>query len=421
MLGTLTDQMMGVPTYFPEASLDWSRVATVSASDGSAVIRDLRTLEPVGELPRCTSPMALSPDGSLVVVDGFGPCTNLSGSIPSFEPAADTVLRSRVINVATGQVVLDLGERAITDAAFNPEGRFPAGRYLAVDVGNEFIEIYDMATGALVTSLDFRDDYPFGMSFDPEGKWLAGGTAGGHAWVLDLAAVVAGTAPADAMLFDQAAHQGVNLGHALSADGLLATAGLSDGRVKLWDVSSRDLLIELETEPSDPSHPVEFSPDGSYLLYNDGGVLRRYPLDPDELVELAESRLTRGLTPDGVQPVPQRRSLRRGVLAAAALGQEAEPSRPGVPGVHDRGLGDEVLQCSAITPEQDQQEAEAEQQEAQREGDHPDDRMAGVEVAAVAADRPQAEHGHAERATRDGERVGEVRGRPRPPARSMRR
>ena len=34
--------------------------------------------------------------------------------------------------------------------------------------------------------------------------------------------------------------------------------------------------------------------------------------------------------------------------------------------------------------------------------------MAGVEVAAVAADGPQAEHCHAERATRDGERVGEV-------------
>ena len=79
VLGTLTDQKMGGPTYYPEASLDWSRVATVSASDGSAVIRDLRTLEPVATLPRCTSPMALSPDGSLVVVDGFGPCTAVFG------------------------------------------------------------------------------------------------------------------------------------------------------------------------------------------------------------------------------------------------------------------------------------------------------------------------------------------------------
>ena len=204
-----------------------------------------------------------------------------------------------MIDVATGQVVLDLGERVITTCGLQPRavGSRRAGTWPSTSATSSSRSTTWPRARSL-TSLDFGDDYPFGLSFDPEGKWLAGGTAEGHAWVLDLAAVVAGTAAADAMLFDQAAHQGVNLGHALSADGLLATAGLSDGRVKLWDVSSGDLVIELETEPSDASRPVEFSPDGSYLLYNDGGVLRRYLLDPDELVELAESRLTRGLTPE---------------------------------------------------------------------------------------------------------------------------
>lgn len=43
----------------------------------------------------------------------------------------------------------------------------------------------------------------------------------------------------------------------------------------------------------------DFSPDGSFLLYADGaGILRKYFLDTDQLVELAESRLTRGLTAD---------------------------------------------------------------------------------------------------------------------------
>jgi WD40 repeat protein len=295
VLGTLTDQKMWLPSFFPEASQDWSRVATVSAADGRTVVRDLRTLEPVAELPPCASPLAMSADGSRLVVDGLGPCTTVNGP-QTFDPTPQAVLRSRVVDAATGEVLLDLGERYISAARFNPGGRFPAGRYLAVNIGNKLVEIYDMDALTLLTNLDFGEGFTFGMAFDPEGTRLAGGTAHGHAWVLDLAAVVAGTPAADAMLFDQAVQKGVNVGHALSADGLLATAGLGDGRVKLWDVASRELLIELQTKPTDSSHPVEFSPDGSYLLYNDGGVLRRYPLDPDELVELAESRLTRDLT-----------------------------------------------------------------------------------------------------------------------------
>ena len=181
---------------------------------------------------------------------------------------------------------------------FNPGGRFPAGRYLAVNVGNEFVEIYDMDTLTLLTSLDFGDDFTFGMSFDPEGKWLAGGTADGHAWVLDLAAVVAGTAAADAMLFDETVHAGRERrpcpqrrrppGHGRAE----RRTGQAVGRlVERPADRAPDRAIRLVA-------PGRVQPDGSYLLYNDGGVLRRYPLDPDELIELAESRLTRGLTPE---------------------------------------------------------------------------------------------------------------------------
>ena len=298
VLGRLTDQKIGLPSYFPEASQDWSRVATVSAADGRTVVRDLRTLAPVAELPPCASPIALSPDGSLMMVDGRGPCTTANGP-PELRAHSCRPCSAVAWSTSRPARCCSTWASAYTTAAvFNPGGRFPAGRYLAVNVGFESVEIYDMDTLTLLTSFDFGDDPIFGVSFDPEGRLLAGTTANGHAWVLDLAAVVAGAAAADAMVFDQTVHEGVTAGHALSADGLLATAGLSDGRVKLWDISSGDLVIELETDASNPSRPVEFSPDGSYLLYNDGGVLRRYPLDPDELIELAESRLTRDLTPD---------------------------------------------------------------------------------------------------------------------------
>jgi WD40 repeat protein len=297
VVGSLSDQLVGVPTYFPGVSYDWRFVATAAATDGRTVVRSLQTLEPVGEIDPCASPLALSPDGSLLVLDGLGPCTPRFGGSGGVEPTAGSVLRSRVVDAHSGKEILDLGERGVSHALFNPQGRFPAGRFLVVDIDNDTLEIYDMSTRTLISSLNFRDNFVWGLSFDPQGRWLAGGGGGGHAWVLDFAAVVDGKDGKDATVFDKLVDQGGTASTSLSANGLLATAGSGDGRVKLWDVSSGEALLELATT-APATAPMAFSPDGSYLTYNDGGVLRRYLLDPERLVELAQSRLTRGFTPD---------------------------------------------------------------------------------------------------------------------------
>ena len=100
-----------------------------------------------------------------------------------------------------------------------------------------------------------------------------------------------------ATVFDQVADQGGTVATSLSATGLLATAGGGDSRVKLWNVATGQQVVELTTS-APATAPIAFSPDGSYLVYNDGGVLRRYLMDVDRLIELAKSRLTRGLTAD---------------------------------------------------------------------------------------------------------------------------
>jgi WD40 repeat protein len=297
VVASLDGQLVGLPTFFPAVSADWRLVATTAAADGRSVVRNLQTLAPVREIAPCASPLALSPDGSLLVLDGLGPCTPRFGGSGGVQPSADSVLRSRVIDVASGDEVLDLGERGVSGALFNPPGTFPAGRFLVVDVDDDVLEIYDMSTRRLLSSLDFGEKYVWGLSFDPHGRWLAGGGGVGHAWALDFDAVAAGADPKDAMVFDTVADQGVTAGTALSADGVLASAGLSDGHVKLWNVSTGQLLVELVAGPNGTG-AIEFSPDGSYLVYNDGGVMRRYPMDADRLVELAKSRLTRDLTAD---------------------------------------------------------------------------------------------------------------------------
>jgi WD40 repeat protein len=221
------------------------------------------------------------------------------GESARFSPTAGTVLRSRVIDVTSGQEVLDLGDRGLVDAQFNPPGHFPGGQFLAVNLNDQVVEIYNMATRKLVTSLDSGSDPVFGLAFDPQGRWLAGETANGKAWVLDMAAVAKGVAAKDALVFNKTVDHGATSVVALGAGGLLAAAGATDGRVKLWDVSSGRLVVELRTAvPPNDLAPLAFSPSGEYLLYNDGGILRRYLLHADQLIALAKSRLTRGLTAD---------------------------------------------------------------------------------------------------------------------------
>jgi hypothetical protein len=103
----------------------------------------------------------------------------------------------------------------------------------------------------------------------------------------------------DSLTCNKTVDNGATSAVAVGAGGLLAAAGATDGRVKLWDVSSGRLVVELRTAvaPKDLA-PLAFSPNGDYLLYDDGGVLRRYQLHPDALIALAKARLTRGLTSD---------------------------------------------------------------------------------------------------------------------------
>ena len=118
--------------------------------------------------------------------------------------------------------------------------------------------------------------------------------------MLDLAAVVDGASADEALVFDQIAQDGVSRVDILD-DGTLATSGNGDGLVRLWDFHADEQILEFRTDRTDGRAVgngwVQFSPDGSYLMYTDAaGVMRRYLMDTDQLIELAESRLTRGFT-----------------------------------------------------------------------------------------------------------------------------
>jgi WD40 repeat protein/DNA-binding SARP family transcriptional activator/energy-coupling factor transporter ATP-binding protein EcfA2 len=292
-LGSLTGQIVQHGFFDVVPSPDWRYVASV-ADDGTAAVRDMTSFRTLSELPPCTSPKAFSPDGSRLLLDARSSCT-VGNAEPPFDAPPGTDLRSRVIDVASGHVVLDLGEQQVYVAAFNPEGEFQPGRYLAA-VTIDGLALYDVTTGEHLATVDPDALTP---SFDPHGRFLTWGTRGGRARVLDLARIVEGATVEEATVLDVAAHNGSVAQPAITADGLLATR--AESLIRLWDVTTGDLLLELPRSPAISSRALSFNPEGTYLLYDDGGILRKYYVDLDFLIDLANNRLTRSLTADECQ------------------------------------------------------------------------------------------------------------------------
>jgi WD40 repeat protein len=235
-------------------------------------------------------------------VDGRRYCEPIEGDPPLVEAPAGADLRSRVLDVDTGEVVLDLGDRSLLDGKFNPGSEFAEpGRYLAVAVAGDVnvLEIHDLSNGEILSSVE-RPEF-LAVRFDPTGRWLYG-WGFDAVWVLDLAAVVDGSPAEEAFVFDRIASVGTPRA-TVSGDGVLATSGNGEGLMRLWDLATGDQLIEFRTDridgPAVGWDRMAFSPDGDDLLYQDAAsTFRWFPLDPDRLVELAGARLTRGFTPE---------------------------------------------------------------------------------------------------------------------------
>jgi WD40 repeat protein len=92
------------------------------------------------------------------------------------------------------------------------------------------------------------------------------------------------------------AHQGRITAAAFSPDGSqLATSG-QDRAIRMWDIETGDLLLSL-TDQTATVTDLAFSPDGTRLYAaGEDGAIRPYVLDIDELIELAQSKVTRSLT-----------------------------------------------------------------------------------------------------------------------------
>jgi WD40 repeat protein len=199
-------------------------------------------------------------------------------------------------------VLMEYGD-AVGGVAFSPDG----SRVAAGLVYGE-IHVWDTTTGELVTVLEGPTEYMGRITFSPDGSLLAAGSSDGliqlwdvqagsllasldgqTSWVSDVA--FAPVTPSGEMLLASSSwtDSTIRLWHvqedgsavvrttlksaslegptylAFSPDGSLLASGHVDGRVRLWDVMTGELLVTLAGHPQSPWLRVAFSPDGSLL------------------------------------------------------------------------------------------------------------------------------------------------------------
>jgi WD40 repeat protein/tetratricopeptide (TPR) repeat protein len=201
---------------------------------------------------------------------------------------------ARLWDAATGRALSSFVGHVgkVVSVDFNPDG----SRLVTTDEGSEgrrgATKVWDVASGREL--LDLQGDYLWVSRavFSADGKHIA----------------TAGTSPpfpvkvwdvhSGKELLTLSGHVAGVLSVALSPDGKrIATSGYY-GATKIWDAGDGRELFSLSGHAT-AVNAIVFSPNGKRLATaGSDWTVRTYVMDPDDLIALAESRVTRPLTPE---------------------------------------------------------------------------------------------------------------------------
>jgi DNA-binding SARP family transcriptional activator/WD40 repeat protein len=227
----------------------------------------------------CELPLAIDDNARFAVIGGYGSCVD-GGS-------------GTLVEVATGEVVVNWPELPLA-AGFGRVGT-PSADLVAVNRDFSHIELRELPTGRLVASMTATGIF-FQPRFSADGRWLVFGSQAAGATVIDVKKVVTGTPMEDAVALK--AHIEGGPTQFAAAQGNLLVTTHSGKEVRVWRSDTREEWFVLPVDTGNFTSAA-FSPDGGYLYYEvEGGVIRRMPLDEEELVDLARSRTFRDFNSD---------------------------------------------------------------------------------------------------------------------------
>jgi WD40 repeat protein len=305
-------------------SPDGKEFAT-NGGDGSATIWNAETGEPrltltghdVEVMNMAFSPECVSPPEA-----SAGRCGKYfaTGSLDATAKLWDT---------ATGKELLTLSghEIGVRDIVFSPDGNL-----IATGGFDGTARIWDATTGAELLKITGHEGIVPGVAFNPDGTQLATASTDGTAKIWEV--------KTGELLFTLTGHTSGVVDIAYSPDGQRIATASSDATAKIWDATTGAELLTLTGHGAE-LRPIDFSPDGKFLATGSGdntakiwdvatgqeiltlpgsegavygvafspsdagahlavasndGVVRVFLLRIDELLALAESRVTRSLT-----------------------------------------------------------------------------------------------------------------------------
>lgn len=247
--------------------------------DGRGKVENVATGDTVLQLPEeeCGYPVALDDPGELVLIGG--------GEICGYDAGG-----GGVIDLRSGEYLFEMPVLPIY-ATFGHPGTSTED-LIVINTGYETntMEVRRLPEGELLGSMEV-EGFAFRPFVSADGRWATWGSQTGGAFLVDLEAVAAGAPMGDSVVFNPRVEAGVT--NFTRSGGDYLSAAYSRGAIRVWRIDSRELWFTLP-ESEHLTFTWQFiSDDGRYLFYADGGLIRRMPLDPDELASLARERSLR--------------------------------------------------------------------------------------------------------------------------------
>jgi WD40 repeat protein len=251
-------------------SPDGEKFATASL-DTTAIVWDTATGEKLLTLSGHevgVRDITFSPDGSKIASGGF-----------------DNT--ARIWDAGTGAELLKITghEGIVPGVAFSPDGT-----RLATASTDGTAKIWDVKTGALIFALVGHASGVVDITFSPEGQKIATASSDATAKIWD--------ATTGKELLTLTGHGAELRPVAFSPDGKFLATGSGDNTAKLWNVETGQELLTLPGSEG-AVYGVAFSPSdgGAHLaVVSNDGVVRVFLLQIDELLALAQARVTRSFT-----------------------------------------------------------------------------------------------------------------------------